>query len=98
MAETSGFGSLGAWVSRALPPDELGVVARTAEETGYGTLWISGGGTPGVFDPVHAALAATERITVATGIVNVWVETPESVTEAWHRLEEQYPGRLQVGL
>jgi probable F420-dependent oxidoreductase len=35
---------------------------------------------------------------VATGIVNVWAETPESVTRAWHSFEERYPGRLQVGL
>jgi probable F420-dependent oxidoreductase len=98
MAITSAFGALGAWVSRALSPDNLRAVARTVEETGYGTLWISGGGEPGVFHPVQVALAATERITVATGIVNIWMETPESVTEAWHRLEEQYPGRLQIGL
>jgi probable F420-dependent oxidoreductase len=98
MAHTSAFGPLGAWISRALSPDDLTAVARTVEETGYGTLWISGGVEKGVFDSVRAALAATERITVATGIVNIWMETPESVTEAWHVLEEQYPGRLQVGL
>jgi probable F420-dependent oxidoreductase len=98
MADPSAFGSLGAWVSRALPADDLTAVARTVEETGYGTLWISGGGEPGVFGPVEVALDATERITVAPGIVNIWMETPESVTEAWHRLEERHPGRLQVGL
>jgi probable F420-dependent oxidoreductase len=98
MAHTSAFGPLGAWISRAISPDDLTAVARTVEETGYGTLWISGGVEKGVFDSVRAALAATERITVATGIVNIWMETPESVTEAWHVLEEQYPGRLQVGL
>jgi probable F420-dependent oxidoreductase len=95
---TSAFGALGAWVPRTLPADELAVLATTLEETGYGAMWISGGGEPGVFDAVAVALAATERITVATGVVNIWMETPESVTDAWHRIEAQWPGRLQVGL
>lgn len=73
-------------------------VAREAEQLGYETFWLSGGRTPGVFDEVEAVLAATERIKVATGIVNLWVETPESVTEAYRRLEDAYPGRLYVGL
>ena len=32
------------------------------------------------------------------GIVNIWMETPESVTAGWHRAEERWPGRLLVGL
>jgi probable F420-dependent oxidoreductase len=98
VASTSALGALGAWVPRSLPPGELASLARTLEETGYGTMWISGGAEPGVFDAVDIALAATEQITVATGVVNIWMETPESVTGAWHRIEAQHPGRLQVGL
>ena len=81
-----------------MPLDDLVSVSCGLEELGYGTVWISGGGDPGVFDIVSAVLDATSSITVATGIVNIWVETPESVTEAWHRLEEAHAGRLYVGL
>lgn len=92
------FGTLGVWIGRSLPPDVTMPAAREAERLGYETFWLSGGRTPGVFDEVESVLAATERIRVATGIVNIWVETPESVTEEYHRLEAAYPGRLYVGL
>lgn len=92
------FGTLGAWLSRALPTDQLTTICRELEALGYGTIWISGGKDPGIFDVVETVLDATDHITVATGIVNLWVETPESVTEAWHRLEARHPGRLYVGL
>jgi len=92
------FGSLGVWLGRRLPQELILDVSRSAEELGYETVWIGGGGEPGVFDLIEGVLSHTERITVATGIVNLWVETPESVTDAWHRLEEAHPGRLYVGL
>ncbi|MEP9385024.1 TIGR03620 family F420-dependent LLM class oxidoreductase [Nocardioides sp. KR10-350] len=92
------FGVRGAWLRRQQPPDELVTTARGLEELGYDTVWISGGGEPGIFDILEAVLDGTERILVAPGIVNIWVETPESVTDGWHRLEERHPGRLYVGL
>jgi probable F420-dependent oxidoreductase len=98
MAFHDAFGALGVWVPRSLPADQLTTVAREVERLGYGALWISGGGSSGVFEDVDRVLAVTERITVATGIVNLWVETPESVTAAWHRAEQAHPGRLYVGL
>jgi probable F420-dependent oxidoreductase len=98
MAHLEVFGRTGGWLSRGLPTDKLLDAARELERSGYGTVWVSGGGEPGVFDVVETVLAATDHITVATGIVNLWVETPASVTEAFHRLEAQHPGRLYVGL
>src|SRR3954452_14713047 len=92
------LGSLGAWVPRSLPAGELASLATALEDAGYGAIWISGGGEPGVFATVAAVLGETSRIPVATGVVNLWMETPATVTEAWHRLEERHPGRLLVGL
>lgn len=92
------FGSLGVWLGRHLPEDLIVDVGGRAEELGYDTIWIGGGGEPGVFDLVENVLARTERVAVATGIVNIWVESPASVTQAWQRLEDAYPGRLYVGL
>jgi len=92
------FGPLGVWMTRGLSAEVTLPVAREAERLGYGTFWLSGGRTPGVFDEVEQVLKATEQIKVATGIVNIWVESPESVTEAYLRLEQAYPGRLYVGL
>jgi probable F420-dependent oxidoreductase len=98
MAFLDAFGRTGGWLSRGLPPDELVSAAQELERSGYGTVWVSGGGEPGVFDVVETVLSGTARITVATGIVNLWVESPASVTDAFHRLEQQHPGRLYVGL
>jgi len=92
------FGTLGVWLRRQMGPERLVALAREAEELGYDTVWISGGGTPGVFDLVADVLSGTSRVKVATGIANIWVETPQSVTEAWHRLEDTHPGRAYVGL
>jgi probable F420-dependent oxidoreductase len=92
------FGSLGAWLPRSTPVAVLAELAPEIEDLGYGTIWISGGREPGIFTAVDTLLQATETVTVATGVVNMWTETPESVTGAWHRAEDASPGRLFVGL
>ena len=43
-------------------------------------------------------LAATERIAVATGIVNMWTTSAEAVAESYHRIEARYPGRFLLGV
>lgn len=92
------FGTHGVWLRRQMGSERLAALAREVEELGYDTVWISGGGEPGVLDLVSEVLSATSRVKVATGIVNLWVETPQTVTDAWHRLEDSHPGRLYVGL
>jgi probable F420-dependent oxidoreductase len=93
------FGAVGIWVSRgSLAPGELAPIAAAVEEAGFGALWISGGGAPGTFDAVDEALAATRRIPVATGVVNIWVESPEAATAAWQACEERFPGRFFLGM
>jgi probable F420-dependent oxidoreductase len=92
------FGRLGAWISRSLPDATLRAVGAELEECGYGAIWVSGFVEPGIFDQVEKVLAGSQTIKVATGIVNMWVETPAKVTDAWHRLEAAFPGRLYVGL
>jgi probable F420-dependent oxidoreductase len=90
---------VGVWVSRgALAPGEAGELAALAEELGYGAFWISGSASPGVFDAVLEAVRSTSRITVATGVVNMWIERPRDVTAGWHAVEAAAPGRLMVGL
>lgn len=98
MTHLDAFGTTGGWITRGLPHDDLVALVRQLEESGYGTVWVSGGGEPGVFDVVGAVLEATSTITVATGILNIWVETPDDVAAAYHRLEAQHPGRLYVGI
>jgi probable F420-dependent oxidoreductase len=92
------FGALGAWLPRTTPDTVLAALAPELEELGYTAIWVSGGREPGVFSAVDTLLKDTRDITVATGVVNMWAETPESVTNAWHRVEAESPGRVFVGL
>lgn len=95
---SSPFGALGAWLSRRTPDHVLLPLARDLESYGYSTIWVSGTSEPGVFDVVEKVLGATDHVPVATGVVNTWIETPQTVTDGWHRLEERFPGRLHIGL
>ncbi len=88
------FGKLGIWRSeRGLSPE----LARTAEKLGYGSVWI--GGSPSApLDIVDRLLGATERITVATGIVNMWKDDPAPIAAAYHRIAAKYPDRFLLGV
>jgi probable F420-dependent oxidoreductase len=92
------FGSLGAWLPRSIPVDQLSALAPVLEDLGYGTLWVSGGREPGVLDTVAELMDVTRAMTIAPGVVNIWAETPQSVTAAWNSIESRHPGRLMVGL
>jgi probable F420-dependent oxidoreductase len=88
------FGKLGIWRSeRDLSPE----LARTAENLGYGSVWI--GGSPSApLNIVERLLDATERITVATGIVNIWKDDPAPIAAAYHRIVAKHPDRFLLGV
>lgn len=91
---TVALGTLGIWqfVPKATP--ELAV---EAEKLGYGTLWI-GGSPDGSLEQAEALLDATERLTVATGIVNMWKDDAATVAASYQRLEAKHPGRFLLGV
>lgn len=93
-AWTDRLGSFGVWGhASSLTP----AVARELERSGYGTLWI-GGSPPADLMSVEAVLAATERVMVATGIVNIWTADASTVAASYHRLESAFPGRFLLGI
>ncbi|MFQ6324580.1 LLM class F420-dependent oxidoreductase [Nocardia sp. CWNU-33] len=71
--------------------------ARELEELGYGTLWL-GSSPPAELSEVETLLDATESITVATSIVNIWSAPAKQVAESFHRIEARFPGRFLLGL
>ena len=91
---TTALGTLGIWqfVPKATP--ELAV---EAERLGYGTVWI-GGSPDGDLEQAEALLDATERITVATGIVNMWKDDAVTVAASYQRVEAKHPGRFLLGV
>ena len=88
------LGRVGVWQrSGALTPE----VVAELEDLGYGAVWF-GGSPDGRLEAVEAALGATERIVVATGIVNMWKDDAATVAASFHRIEESSPGRFLLGV
>lgn len=67
------------------------------ERLGYGAVWV-GGSPAGDLNYVEPILERTETLQVATGIINVWTAKAEEVAEAYHRVEDAYPGRFLLGI
>jgi probable F420-dependent oxidoreductase len=91
---TIALGTIGIWQFTGNATPELAV---EAERLGYGTVWI-GGSPAGDLAQAEAVLDATERITVATGIVNMWTDEAATVAASYHRLEGKHPGRFVLGV
>lgn len=90
------IGTFGVWTTvSAVGEDDLGRAAALAERLGYGTFWL--GGSPRLTQ-LRPPLEATERLTVATGIVNVWTYAPADLAAEYAALERDFPGRLLVGI
>jgi probable F420-dependent oxidoreductase len=92
--------TVGVWANLgALPAPETLAFARTVEKCGYTTLWVPEGG--GGRDPfAHAAylLSHTERLTLATGIANVWIRDPLAMCSAANTVAELGGGRFVLGI
>ena len=61
---------------------EAAALAAELEALGYSALWIPDVGGD-VFGPLGNLLGATTTATIATGILNVWMHTPDE-TAAEH--------------
>ena len=90
------LGEIGIWTSyRAIAERDAGEAAKLVESLGYGTFWL--GGSPRL-PTVRPLLDATERLTVATGIVNVWQYEPATLAAEHAELARAFPGRLLLGI
>jgi probable F420-dependent oxidoreductase len=88
------LGEVGFWRAGSLLSPAM---AAEVERLGYGTIWI--GGSPGAdLATAEQLLDATEHVTVATGIVNIWKSPAEEVASSFHRLERTHPGRFVLGI
>jgi len=72
-------------------------IARGLEDHGYGALWL-GSANGEVLDGAQIALKATQTLSVATGIVNIWTSDAKATAASYHRLEKLAPGRFLLGI
>src|SRR5580704_6355210 len=88
--------SFGVWIgSRYADAERGGEAAALAEELGFGALWLGGSPKLPVLRPL---LAASERLIVATGILNVWANDPAGVAAEHAELTREFPGRVLLGI
>jgi probable F420-dependent oxidoreductase len=85
----------GIWANKRLLGEEGPEAARLLEELGFGALWV--GGSPHLSD-LRPLLEATETLTVATSIANVWQYGAAEMAADWERLETDFPGRALAGI
>lgn len=87
-------GTVGVWARRH---DLDAGLARGIEELGYGTVWV-GSSPPADLAVVRELLGATEWVTVATGIVDIWTADPVAVARSTVGVLGEHPGRFLLGV
>lgn len=88
------LGTYGVWLRESVVTAEI---AAGLERQGYGALWL-GGANGEILEGARTALAATDTLAVATGIVNIWTSDARACAASYHRLEELAPGRFLLGI
>jgi probable F420-dependent oxidoreductase len=78
-------------------PSEIAEAAAELEDLGYTSLWVPDVGGD-VFEAVERLLRATEAITIATGVVNLWMHSSEETATAHAQLTAAYGDRFLLGL
>jgi probable F420-dependent oxidoreductase len=95
------LGTVGIWSMELRFTPDRGAIADAAaelDELGYGALWVPGGIDDKVLGDIDTLLDATTRIALATGIINIWKQTPKDVA-AWLKAEApERQSRTMLGL
>ena len=90
------LGQFGVWSTfRAIGEEHAPAAAALAESLGYGAFWL--GGSPQL-RAVAPLLDGSERIAVATGIVNVWQYEPAQLAAEYADLAREHAERLLLGI
>jgi probable F420-dependent oxidoreductase len=96
MQRLSGIGVWSAQL-RYGDPGEIAEAAAELDELGYAALWIPDVGGD-LFASVELLLQSTQRSIAATGILNLWMHTPEETSRHHARLTADHGDRWLVGI
>jgi probable F420-dependent oxidoreductase len=93
------LGPFGIWMP---PPAAIGLdagdYASDIEDAGFTSVWFPGVNNKAAIAALEPALAATERLVLASGIASVWTWDPAELADEANRLAATYPGRFILGL
>ena len=93
-------GTVGVWtfVHESLPAALSGEIAAELESLGYAALWTPEAWSREAFTNAGLMLAQSSRITVATGIANIWARDAVASANAARTLNAAYEDRFVLGL
>ncbi|MGP4019292.1 LLM class F420-dependent oxidoreductase [Saccharopolyspora sp. 5N708] len=93
------LGTFGAWLNPLHDDDARTKYAVEAEALGYGTAWL-GFGIQHIEDLalVERIFDATSTITVATAIVNMWINDATEIAKSYRRIRAVHGDRLLLGI
>jgi probable F420-dependent oxidoreductase len=93
------LGALGVWTwLDTLSGAEAAGLARRVEGLGYSALWVPEAVGRDPFALLGFLAASTERLTLATGIANIYARDPMATRAVQHTLGELSGGRFVLGL
>jgi probable F420-dependent oxidoreductase len=78
-------------------PGAIRDMAVELEELGYSALWIPDVGGD-LFSSVELLMDATDQVTIATGILNLWMHTAAETAQQHARLTAAHGDRFLVGI
>jgi probable F420-dependent oxidoreductase len=90
------LGRYGVWTTyAAIGEENAAEAAALVQDLGFGTFWL--GGSPRL-PALQPLLTGADRITIATGIVNVWQYDPADLAAEYAQLTPAFGDRLLVGI
>jgi len=94
------LGRAGVWLGSManLPAGELRNAVAEIEAMGFGTIWIGEAISREPFAASALILSSTSRVTVATGIANIWVRDATAMMNGARTLAEAWPNRFVLGI
>lgn len=93
------LGKLGVWTSLdGLSAQDGALFAQRVEGWGYAALWMPESRGRNVLSHAAWLLARTERLTIATGIANIYARDAMAMANAQRGLAEQSGGRFLLGM
>jgi probable F420-dependent oxidoreductase len=97
---TTTLGRLGVWATelRFGDPGFIREAAAELEDLGYGALWFPGGRGGDLTGAIDLLLDATKTVTIATGILNIWMHEPAEIGAWWNALAPERRARVMLGL
>jgi probable F420-dependent oxidoreductase len=95
------LGRVGVWWSSVglRPAAEERAIVAELEELGYPAFWFGeANANKEAFAHAGILLAATERITILTGIASIYARDAQAMKNGSYALAEAYPGRFGLGI